>query len=138
MAAATALRSDVSLTQAEGKRRRRSHSANITGKLIAGRPARSDSLRDRSCRTCVQAGDGDEKGDSSPPPKRSCSADGSSRRVTFNLNMQERALHQAPSPVTLKEAADIVVHYLDPFYTRGKFATKVGVFHQAASGDLEA
>uniref|UniRef100_A0A8C9X4D2 ATP-dependent DNA helicase n=1 Tax=Sander lucioperca TaxID=283035 RepID=A0A8C9X4D2_SANLU len=49
------------------------------------------------------------------------------RRVTFNPNVQERALipaNEPPKPVTLKEAADIVVRYLDPFYTQGKFATK--------------
>lgn len=87
-----------------------------------------------------QTGDAEEKGDSSPPPKRSCPADGSSRRVTFNPHLEERVLHQESSPVTLKEVADIVVHYLDPFYTQGKFATKVGggVFQQAGSGDLEA
>ena len=65
---------------------------------------------------------------SSPPAKRSRPADGSGRRVTFNPNVQERALHpvnEPPKPVTLKEAADIVVRYLDPFYTQGKFATKV-------------
>ncbi|XP_029364751.1 ATP-dependent DNA helicase Q5 isoform X2 [Echeneis naucrates] len=64
---------------------------------------------------------------SSPPAKRSRLVEGSSRRVTFNPNVQERALHsvnEPPKPVTLKEAADIVVRYLDPFYTRGKFATK--------------
>uniref|UniRef100_A0A8D3AAQ1 ATP-dependent DNA helicase Q5 n=1 Tax=Scophthalmus maximus TaxID=52904 RepID=A0A8D3AAQ1_SCOMX len=64
---------------------------------------------------------------SSPPAKRSRPADGSSRRVTFNPNVQERALqpvNEPPKPVTLKEAADIVVRYLDPFYTQGKFATK--------------
>ncbi|XP_037647634.1 ATP-dependent DNA helicase Q5 [Sebastes umbrosus] len=61
---------------------------------------------------------------SSPPAKRSRPAD---RRVTFNPNVQERALlpsNEPPKPVTLKEAADIVVRYLDPFYTQGKFATK--------------
>ncbi|XP_031588470.1 ATP-dependent DNA helicase Q5 [Oreochromis aureus] len=65
--------------------------------------------------------------ESPPPAKRSRPANGSSRRVTFNPNVQERALHPVtdlPKPVTLKEAADIVVRYLDPFYTQGKFATK--------------
>ncbi|XP_039979517.1 ATP-dependent DNA helicase Q5 isoform X2 [Xiphias gladius] len=65
--------------------------------------------------------------EASPPAKRRRPADGSSRRVTFNPNVQERALHpvnEPPKPVTLKEAADIVVRYLDPFYTQGKFATK--------------
>ncbi|KAM6905350.1 ATP-dependent DNA helicase Q5 [Xenentodon cancila] len=64
---------------------------------------------------------------SPPPAKRSRPADKSNRRVRFNLNVQERALKPAskpPTPVTLKEAADIVVPYLDPYYTRGKFATK--------------
>ncbi|KAE8283030.1 ATP-dependent DNA helicase Q5 [Larimichthys crocea] len=63
--------------------------------------------------------------ESSPPAKRSRPADG--RRVTFNPNVQERALlpvNEPPKPVTLKEAADIVVRYLDPFYTQGKFANK--------------
>ncbi|XP_073351291.1 ATP-dependent DNA helicase Q5 [Pagrus major] len=65
--------------------------------------------------------------ESSPPAKRSRPADGRGRRVTFNPNVQERALlpvNEPPKPVTLKEAADIVVRYLDPFYTQGKFATK--------------
>nr|XP_020453477.1 ATP-dependent DNA helicase Q5 [Monopterus albus] len=66
--------------------------------------------------------------ESPPPAKRSRLADSSSsRRVTFNTNIQERALHpvnEPLKPVTLKEAADIVVHYLDPFYTQGRFATK--------------
>uniref|UniRef100_A0A3Q0R7S6 ATP-dependent DNA helicase n=1 Tax=Amphilophus citrinellus TaxID=61819 RepID=A0A3Q0R7S6_AMPCI len=59
-----------------------------------------------------------------------------SRRVTFNPNVQERGLHpvsDSPKPVTLKEAADIVVRYLDPFYTQGKFATKVICFAQWSS-----
>ncbi|GLD60569.1 ATP-dependent DNA helicase Q5 [Lates japonicus] len=62
---------------------------------------------------------------SSPPAKRSRPADG--RRVTFNPNVEERALqpvNEPPKPVTLKEAADIVVRYLDPFYTQGRFANK--------------
>uniref|UniRef100_H3C342 ATP-dependent DNA helicase n=1 Tax=Tetraodon nigroviridis TaxID=99883 RepID=H3C342_TETNG len=71
-----------------------------------------------------QTGDVEEKRDSSPPPKRSRSAGGSSRRVSFNPTPQVRALPQEPSPVTLKEAADVVVRYLDPFYTQGKFASK--------------
>ncbi|XP_060945300.1 ATP-dependent DNA helicase Q5 [Limanda limanda] len=64
---------------------------------------------------------------SSPPLKRSRPPEGSSKRVTFNPNVQERALQPAsepPTPLTLKEAADVVVRYLDPFYKRGKFATK--------------
>lgn len=62
---------------------------------------------------------------SSPPAKRSRPADGTKRRVTFNPTVQEKSLQPDPKPVTLKEAADIVVRYLDPFYTQGKFATKV-------------
>ncbi|XP_035511640.1 ATP-dependent DNA helicase Q5 [Morone saxatilis] len=65
--------------------------------------------------------------ESSPPAKRRRPADARNRRVTFNPNVQERALHpvnEPPKPVSLKEAADIVVRYLDPFYTQGKFATK--------------
>ncbi|XP_017567497.1 ATP-dependent DNA helicase Q5 [Pygocentrus nattereri] len=56
----------------------------------------------------------------------------SKRRVTFNPVLQEHKLevenmHDNPvshQPVTLKEAADIVVKILDPFYKKGKFATK--------------
>ncbi|XP_034395001.1 ATP-dependent DNA helicase Q5 [Cyclopterus lumpus] len=62
---------------------------------------------------------------SSPPAKRNRPTD---RKVTFNPDVQERALlpvNEPPEPVTLKEAADIVVRYLDPFYTKGKFANKV-------------
>ena len=73
---------------------------------------------------CVQVTDDVKQNrESSPPVKRS-----RGRRVTFNPNVQERALLPAKEPlkpVALKEAADIVVHYLDPFYTQGKFATKV-------------
>ncbi|KAM8844027.1 ATP-dependent DNA helicase Q5 [Spinachia spinachia] len=61
---------------------------------------------------------------SSPPAKRRRPAD---RRVTFNPDVQERPLLRAaqpPTPATLKEAADIVVRCLDPFYKEGKFATK--------------
>lgn len=64
----------------------------------------------------------------SPPAKCRRATGGSSRRVTFNPNVQERPLlplSEPPKPVTLKEAADIVVRYLDPFYTQGKFASKV-------------
>uniref|UniRef100_A0A3P8WT54 ATP-dependent DNA helicase n=1 Tax=Cynoglossus semilaevis TaxID=244447 RepID=A0A3P8WT54_CYNSE len=62
-----------------------------------------------------------------PSEDGSRAADSSSKRVTFNPKVQQRALQSAKEPpksVTLKEAADIVVHYLDPFYTQGKFATK--------------
>ncbi|KAI9522371.1 hypothetical protein NQZ68_036703 [Dissostichus eleginoides] len=61
---------------------------------------------------------------SSPPAKRSRLSE---KRVTFNPRVQERPLipaNQRPPLVTLKEAADIVVRYLDPFYSKGKFATK--------------
>lgn len=68
------------------------------------------------------------KGESSPLAKRSRPAEDGNRRVTFNPNVEERAvqrLSEPPKPVTLKEAADIVVRCLDPFYTQGRFATKV-------------
>lgn len=77
------------------------------------------------------------KRERSPPAKRSRIAEGSGRRVTFNPDVQERATKCAteqPKPATLKEAADIVVHYLDPFYTQGKFATKV---REAVSTDKQ-
>ncbi|KAM9392479.1 ATP-dependent DNA helicase Q5 [Pholidichthys leucotaenia] len=64
---------------------------------------------------------------SSPPAKRSRPTDRSSRRVTFNPNVQEKMPHPLrgiPNHVTLSEAAGIVVQCLNPFYTQGKFATK--------------
>uniref|UniRef100_UPI0037E89F47 ATP-dependent DNA helicase Q5 n=1 Tax=Semicossyphus pulcher TaxID=241346 RepID=UPI0037E89F47 len=66
-------------------------------------------------------------GECSPPAKRSRPPDGRRRKVTFNPNVQERALlpvNEPPAPITLKEAADVVVRYLDPFYKQGKFATR--------------
>jgi len=82
---------------------------------------------------CVQL-TGDMKADrgSSPPAKRNRPTE---RKVTFNPDVQERALQPAnepPEPVTLKEAADIVVRCLDPFYTRGKFANKVSAASAAS------
>ncbi|XP_069005850.1 ATP-dependent DNA helicase Q5 [Embiotoca jacksoni] len=60
--------------------------------------------------------------ESCPPAKRRRPTD---RRVTFNPDVQERTpVTEPPKALTLKEAADIVVRYLDPFYTRGKFANK--------------
>ncbi len=55
------------------------------------------------------------------------------KRVTFDPSVQETqsdtvngdAAEISKKPVTLKEAADIVVRCLDPFYKKGKFATKV-------------
>lgn len=77
---------------------------------------------------CLQLSDNKKaETEHSPPAKRRRPADGR-RKVTFNPNVQERALlpvNEPPAAVTLKEAADIVVRYLDPFYTQGKFATKV-------------
>lgn len=58
-----------------------------------------------------------------PPAKRSRIADddgSSSRQVVSN------PANGPPPPATLKEAADVVVRCLDPFYKQGKFATKVG------------
>ncbi|TWW69611.1 ATP-dependent DNA helicase Q5 [Takifugu flavidus] len=92
--------------------------------LEEGSKAEVIMISDSETEDLTATGDVNQEGDSSPPLKRSCPADGSARRVTFNPDVQERPLHQAPSPVTLKEAADIVVRYLDPFYTQGKFATK--------------
>ncbi|CAJ1076399.1 ATP-dependent DNA helicase Q5 [Xyrichtys novacula] len=63
----------------------------------------------------------------SPPIKPRTSTDRRSKKVTFNPNVQERPLHpvnEVPATTTLKEAADIVVRYLDPFYKQGKFAHK--------------
>lgn len=56
-----------------------------------------------------------------------------SKRVTFDPVVQETqfgtmngdAAAISQKPVTLKEAADIVVRCLDPFYKKGKFANKV-------------
>ncbi|XP_067313424.1 ATP-dependent DNA helicase Q5 isoform X2 [Pseudorasbora parva] len=67
----------------------------------------------------------------SPPVKRSrVIKDG--KRVTFDPVVQETKIETmngdaagiSQKPVTLKEAADIVVRCLDPFYKKGKFATK--------------
>uniref|UniRef100_A0A1A8E119 ATP-dependent DNA helicase n=1 Tax=Nothobranchius kadleci TaxID=1051664 RepID=A0A1A8E119_NOTKA len=65
--------------------------------------------------------------ESSPAAKRSRPAEGNKQKLTFNPNVQEKSLQPVSEPlktVTLKEVADIVVRYLGPFYTRGKFATK--------------
>ncbi|KAK7174205.1 hypothetical protein R3I93_001411 [Phoxinus phoxinus] len=66
----------------------------------------------------------------SPPAKRNRVMD--SKRVTFDPTVQETqcgtmngdAAAVSQKPATLKEAADIVVRCLDPFYKKGKFATK--------------
>ncbi|XP_047215398.1 ATP-dependent DNA helicase Q5 isoform X2 [Girardinichthys multiradiatus] len=59
-----------------------------------------------------------------PAAKRSRTLGANKRRVTFNPDVQARSLPLPGELVTLKEAANIVVHYLDPFYSQGKFATK--------------
>ncbi|XP_075994917.1 ATP-dependent DNA helicase Q5 [Genypterus blacodes] len=71
-------------------------------------------------------------GTSPPPAKRSRPAEdhGKRKRVTFNPRVQEKEGNPDVSPdvaanaVSLKEAANIVVRCLDPFYTQGKFANK--------------
>ncbi|RVE69332.1 hypothetical protein OJAV_G00076640 [Oryzias javanicus] len=63
----------------------------------------------------------------SPPPAKRSRPAGGSRRVTFNPTVQHEVVQphsKAVKPVTLKEAAEVVVRYLDPLYTQGKFATK--------------
>ncbi|XP_057672933.1 ATP-dependent DNA helicase Q5 [Corythoichthys intestinalis] len=60
-----------------------------------------------------------------PPAKRGRLVDDSESRL--KPTAQQRVVNMVNEPktaVTLKEAADVVVRYLDPFYTRGKFATK--------------
>ncbi|KTF80496.1 hypothetical protein cypCar_00009313 [Cyprinus carpio] len=72
-----------------------------------------------------------ENGSPSPPVKRSRVMK-DTKRVTFDPVVQETqfdtvngdAAEISRKPVTLKEAADIVVRCLDPFYKKGKFATK--------------
>ncbi|XP_057202037.1 ATP-dependent DNA helicase Q5 isoform X2 [Triplophysa rosa] len=67
----------------------------------------------------------------SPPAKRSRLLN-EMKRVTFDPAVQESLLKTTNGrvaeikqpPVTLKEAADVVVRYLDPFYKKGKFANK--------------
>ncbi|RXN29452.1 ATP-dependent DNA helicase Q5 [Labeo rohita] len=66
----------------------------------------------------------------SPPVKRSRALK-DIKRVTFDPVVQETQFEavngdttEIKKPVTLKEAADIVVRCLDPFYKKGKFATK--------------
>ncbi|PWA33278.1 hypothetical protein CCH79_00013601 [Gambusia affinis] len=78
-----------------------------------------------------------EQKEASPRAKRSRTLGSSKRRVTFNPEVQERSLPPPGDPgdsgdsgeplkaVTLQETANIVVHYLNPYYTQGKFATKV-------------
>uniref|UniRef100_A0A3Q2XDD6 ATP-dependent DNA helicase n=1 Tax=Haplochromis burtoni TaxID=8153 RepID=A0A3Q2XDD6_HAPBU len=107
------------------------HSPSLAGQTIDFSSAwspESDFMLVNNHDMCVQVTDDMKTMTESPPPaKRSRPGNESSRRVTFNPNVQERALHpvtESPKPVTLKEAADIVVRYLDPFYTQGKFATK--------------
>ncbi|KAK7939702.1 hypothetical protein WMY93_003028 [Mugilogobius chulae] len=60
-----------------------------------------------------------------PPAKRVRLTEGS-RRVTFNPHEEKAVLPVAepPKAVTLREAADIVVRCLDPFYSEGRFSTK--------------
>lgn len=70
-----------------------------------------------------------EQKESSSEAKRSRTLGVTKRRVTFNPEVQKRLLPPPSKPteaVTLKEAADIVVRYLDPYYHQGKFANKVG------------
>ncbi|XP_043091686.1 ATP-dependent DNA helicase Q5 isoform X2 [Puntigrus tetrazona] len=69
---------------------------------------------------------------SPPPPAKRSRVMKDTKRVTFDPVVQETqfdavngdAAEISPKPVTLKEAADIVVRCLDPFYKKGKFATK--------------
>ncbi|KAM4716927.1 ATP-dependent DNA helicase Q5 [Anableps anableps] len=63
----------------------------------------------------------------SPVAKRSRTLGANKRRVTFNPEVQERSLAPLGEPVkavTLQEAANIVVHYLNPYYSQRKFANK--------------
>ncbi|XP_077475117.1 ATP-dependent DNA helicase Q5 [Stigmatopora argus] len=62
-----------------------------------------------------------------PPPKRGRLVEDNESRLTFKPPTGQTAAKVVDDPktaVTLKEAADVVVRYLDPFYTSGKFATK--------------
>ncbi|XP_054614957.1 ATP-dependent DNA helicase Q5 [Dunckerocampus dactyliophorus] len=59
-----------------------------------------------------------------PPPAKRGRREGSRRKVTFDPTVQQRVVQDPTTTVTLKEAADVVVRYLDPFYIRGKFANK--------------
>lgn len=72
-----------------------------------------------------------EDGESHNPPTKCSHPPNNRRRVTFDPVVQERKMEAdsdvSHQPVTLKEAADIVVRILDPFYKKGKFATKVSV-----------
>uniref|UniRef100_A0AAQ5Z1J3 ATP-dependent DNA helicase n=1 Tax=Amphiprion ocellaris TaxID=80972 RepID=A0AAQ5Z1J3_AMPOC len=47
-----------------------------------------------------------------------------SEQDTTSITEALHPVNVPPKPVMLKEAADIVVRYLDPFYKQGKFATK--------------
>lgn len=68
-----------------------------------------------------------EQKETCPAPKCGRTLGASKRRVTFHPQVQERSLPPRGEAVTLKEAANVVVHYLDPYYSQGKFANKVGI-----------
>ncbi|XP_061700999.1 ATP-dependent DNA helicase Q5 isoform X2 [Syngnathoides biaculeatus] len=57
------------------------------------------------------------------PAKRGRLVDKNSSRVTLEPTTVQ-TVQEPTTAVTLKEAANVVVRYLDPFYTQGKFATK--------------
>ncbi|XP_061606467.1 ATP-dependent DNA helicase Q5 [Phyllopteryx taeniolatus] len=59
------------------------------------------------------------------PAKRGRLVDKNDRRVDPTAQQgRVNTVKEPTTTVTLKEAANVVVRYLDPFYTRGKFATK--------------
>nr|XP_057905985.1 ATP-dependent DNA helicase Q5 [Doryrhamphus excisus] len=81
---------------------------------------------DHAASATQEAGVSEGKKEQPPPAKRGrpYGREESRRKVTFDPTVQQRVLQDPTPTVTLKEAADVVVRYLDPFYTRGKFANK--------------
>ncbi|XP_019723920.1 ATP-dependent DNA helicase Q5 [Hippocampus comes] len=62
-----------------------------------------------------------------PPANRGRLAGKSDSKVAFDPAVRPSVAQtrkESTTAVTLKEAANVVVRYLDPFYTRGKFASK--------------
>uniref|UniRef100_A0A671KB72 ATP-dependent DNA helicase n=1 Tax=Sinocyclocheilus anshuiensis TaxID=1608454 RepID=A0A671KB72_9TELE len=118
-------------------------SENVTAVLLQKSPSAEETANrdgtpmntEITADQAVQGYDGGRRslrnGSPSPPAKRSRVMK-DTKRVTFDPVVQETqfdavngdAAEISQKPVTLKEAADIVVRCLDPFYKKGKFATK--------------
>uniref|UniRef100_A0A673G6N0 ATP-dependent DNA helicase n=1 Tax=Sinocyclocheilus rhinocerous TaxID=307959 RepID=A0A673G6N0_9TELE len=119
-------------------------SENVTAVLLQKSPSAEETANrdgtpmntEITADQAVQGYDGGRRSlraNGSPSPPAKCSrVMKDTKRVTFDPVVQETqfdtvngdAAEISQKPVTLKEAADIVVRCLDPFYKKGKFATK--------------